>query len=102
MIDTIVSAAGGYEKVSNYTSSISELGRLTAIAGVVGAVASPILGNSFVFAVGTAALGYVTWGMFHELSKDFWVVDVLIKRHLANHQAWLDSKSSNGEYSPIK
>lgn len=90
MIDAVVSAAGGYEKVAEYTRFVSEGGKLAMVAGVVGVVASPILGNSWELALGIAGLGLATWQVGNELSKDFRVVDVMIKRHFANHQAWLE------------
>jgi hypothetical protein len=91
MIDALVKAAGGYEKVSGYTKSLSECGKLTMIAGAVGVVASPILGNGLE-SVAVTALGYATWTLFEELAKDFHVVDVMIKIHFSNHQAWLEQK----------
>ncbi len=92
IVDTVVSAAGGYERVSAYSRYLSEGGKLTMIAGVVGVVASPILGNSLELAAGAAVLGYATWELFKELAKDFHVVDVMIKRHQSMHQAWLESR----------
>lgn len=92
MIDAIITAAGGYEKVSGYTKTLSECGKLTMIAGAIGLVASPILGNGLE-SVAVAALGYATWTIFEELSKDFHVVDVMIKIHFANYNAWLEQKS---------
>lgn len=91
MIDALVTAAGGYEQVSVYSKSLSECGKLAMIAGAVGVVASPILGNGFE-AAAVAVVGYATWSLFEELAKDFHVVDVMIKKHFANHQAWLEQK----------
>lgn len=92
MIDAIITAAGGYEKVSGYTKSLSECGKLTMIAGAVGVVASPILGNGLE-SLAVVAIGYATWTLFEELSKDFHVVDVMIKIHFANYNAWLEQKN---------
>lgn len=88
-IDALVTAAGGYEQVSVYAKSLSECGKLTMIAGAVGVVASPILGNGLESAAVTF-LGYATWTLFKELSKDFHAVDVIIKQHFDNHKAWLE------------
>ena len=96
MVSALVSAVG-FEEMSVYTKSFSKFGKVTMIAGIIGVVASPILGNSWQLGVGAAVLGYATWGLFAEVSKDFHVVDKIVKRSLAAHQEWERQQDLNAE-----
>lgn len=87
MVNALVSTVG-LEEMSVYTKSVSEFGKVTMIAGVIGVVASPIIGSSWGLGVGMAALGYGIWNLFDQVSKDFHAAGIIVKMSLAARQEW--------------